>query len=413
MASQVTPQIWFTCTPVRFPGNKGFFERDSGLLCKGFQAVGVSCRAIMPGPLMHDDCIDDLIRTEYRNLEDPTWWRSQKGEGVVLYAWGAARYFPVARAIRQAGYKLVSHIDSSGTFGILAGPMDYWRALWRIQTALGLTPSSLAIFLAKFFSSFTWSLLKHDWGRARHLRQADLIGAVSPLAAQRIRKACRWYGGEALASRVRLLPHPVGLHMNYASQAKSPRIVAVGRWLPEDWRQKNPFLLMEVMACLLAARSDLECVVVGRMQEEWKAEFLKKVGVHRRRLRLLGQVPNQDLSALLQTTQVALCTSTHESFHIASAEALCCGCSIVAPGLPELPSLRWFTGENSGRLAFPNAMSLAQAVLKELDAWRVKTRSPEAISELWGRRLHADRVAAQIIQDVAMDSDSAQSSRSP
>jgi hypothetical protein len=75
--------------------------------------------------------------------------------------------------------------------------------------------------------------------------------------------------------------------------------------------------------------------------------------------------------------------------------------------------LRWFTGENSGRLAFPNAMSLAQAVLKELDAWRVKTRSPEAISELWGRRLHADRVAAQIIQDVAMDSDSAQSSRSP
>lgn len=389
---------WFTCTPVRFPGNQGFFERDSGLLCKGFQAIGIPSKAIMPGPPMEGDCTDDLIRTEYHNLEDPAWWRAQKGEGVVFYAWGAARYFPVARAIRQAGYKLVSHIDSSGTFGIAAGPMEYWRANWRIQNALGITPSSLTVFLAKFFSSFTWSWVKHDWGRARHLRQADLIGAVSPVAVDRIRRACRMYGGPELASRVRLIPHPVGLHMSYSGEAKSPRVIAVGRWLPEDWRQKNPALLLEVITRLLAARSDLECVVVGRMQEALRAKFLEAAGENCSRLRLLGHVPNRDLSAWLKSSQVALCTSTHESFHIASAEALCCGCSVVAPDFGELPSLQWFAGESCGQLGAPSAHAIAQAVLDELILWQNHRRNAKRIADIWGSRLHADQVARLILQ---------------
>jgi glycosyltransferase involved in cell wall biosynthesis len=347
---------------------------------------------------MEGDCTDDLIRTEYHNLEDPAWWRAQKGEGVVFYAWGAARYFPVARAIRQAGYKLVSHIDSSGTFGIAAGPMEYWRAIWRIQNALGVTPSSLIVFLAKFFSSFTWSWVKHDWGRARHLRQADLIGAVSPLAVDRIRRACRMYGGPELASRVRLIPHPVGLHMSYSGEAKSPQVVAVGRWLPEDWRQKNPALLLEVITRLLAARPDLECVVVGRMQEALKEKFLGAAGENRSRLRILGHVPNRDLSAWLKSSQVALCTSTHESFHIASAEALCCGCSLVAPDLSELPSFSWFTSEASGSLAPSNPGTLTRAVSNELSLWQNHGRDPVKISSLWGSRLHTDRVAEKTLK---------------
>ena len=352
----------------------------------------------MPGPPMEGDCTDDLIRTEYHNLEDPAWWRSLKGEGVVLYAWGAARYFPVARAIRQAGYRLVTHIDSSGTFGIAAGPMEYWRAIWRIQNALGVTPSSLTVFLAKFISSFTWSMVRHDCGRARHLRQADLIGAVSPLAVDRIRRASWIYGGSELASRVRLIPHPVGLHMTYSGEAKRPRIVSVGRWLPEDWRQKNPALLLEVMTRLLAARSDLECVVVGRMQEALKAKFLEAAGENRLRLRLLGHVPNQDLPTWLQGSRVTLCTSTHESFHIASAEALCCGCSVVAPALPELPSFAWFTSEASGCLAPSNPEALTRAVSNELSLWQDHGRDPSKISRLWGSRLHADRVAEKILE---------------
>jgi len=75
---------WLTCTPVAFRGGPGFFARDSGLLCKGFQAIGIHCRAIMPGPEMPNDRREDLIRTPYRNLESAAWWKESGAQGVVL-----------------------------------------------------------------------------------------------------------------------------------------------------------------------------------------------------------------------------------------------------------------------------------------------------------------------------------------
>ncbi|MEI6177930.1 MAG: hypothetical protein WCS43_13650, partial [Verrucomicrobiota bacterium] len=105
---------WFTCTPLRFKGDRTFFARDSGLLCKGFQEIGVACKAIMPGPPMDDDQTDDLIRTAYENLEDPAWWKTLNGEGVVFYGWGSGKYVKIVRAIKQADLLLVSHMDTAG-----------------------------------------------------------------------------------------------------------------------------------------------------------------------------------------------------------------------------------------------------------------------------------------------------------
>ena len=395
-----TSPRWLTCTPVRFPGDESFFARDSGLLCRGFQALGVPCQAVMPGPPLPGDCTRDLIRTAYRNLESPPWWRATGAEGVVLYAWGAARYFPVARAIRQAGLKLVCNLDTSGTFGILGGPLEYWGALWRIQNGLGISPRSLTVFGAKFLSSFTWSLLKHDLGRSRHLHQADLIGAVSPLAVERIRRVCRWYGGEALASRVRLIPHPVAMVMTYSNQIKKPRVVTVGRWTPEAWRQKNPFLLSEVATRVLHQNPRSEFVVVGAMEEGLRRRMLESAGSAADRIRITGRLSHPNLVDLYQVSQVSLCTSNHESFHISSAEALCCGCSVVAPSLPELPSFAWFTSEASGRLAARHPSALARAVLDELALWSQAGRDASQIAPPWCRRLHADRVAAGLLDQL-------------
>jgi len=388
---------FFTCTPVSFRGDPGFFARDSGLLCKGFQAIGVPCRAIMPGPEMPDDCREDLIRTPYQNLESAGWWKASGAQGVVLYAWGAPRYYPIARAIRQAGLKLVCNMDTSGTFGILGRPFEYWGAQWRILNGLGVSPSSVTMFFLKFLSSISWSLLKNDIGRARHLRQANLIGAVSPIAVQRIRRVCRWYGGTLLAAKVQLIPHAVSLHMNYAGHPKEPQIVCIGRWHSEDWRQKNPRLLLETAARVLSRNPKAEFVVVGSMDPSLQRQFSDLAERTQGRLRLAGRLPNQEIAGLLQTAQISFCSSNHESFHIASAEALCCGCSVVAPDLPELPSLKWFTQEDSGRLAPRHPESLAQAVQEELTSWQEGHRDPAKIAEKWGRRLYADRVAAQIL----------------
>ena len=71
---------WFTCTPVAFGGGPDFFARDSGLLSRGFQAIGVDSRAVMPGDPAADD-EPDLIRTAYADLENQDWWRGHDLDG--------------------------------------------------------------------------------------------------------------------------------------------------------------------------------------------------------------------------------------------------------------------------------------------------------------------------------------------
>jgi hypothetical protein len=111
---------WFTCTPVAFGGGVDFFARDSGLMCRGLQAIGCESMAVMPGPPQDDDD-SSLIRTDYGNLESPDWWKSQKLDGVVLYAWGSPKFRKVAEAIHQAGIFLVLNQDNGGLISPWAG----------------------------------------------------------------------------------------------------------------------------------------------------------------------------------------------------------------------------------------------------------------------------------------------------
>ena len=115
---------WFTCTPVAFGGGPDFFTRDSGLLCRGFQGLGMASMAVMPGPRQPEDQAD-LIRTDYANLESADWWRSLNLDGVVLYAWGQPRFRKVAAAIRAADVTLVLNQDNGGLVSPLAGFRDW------------------------------------------------------------------------------------------------------------------------------------------------------------------------------------------------------------------------------------------------------------------------------------------------
>ena len=120
---------FFTCTPVAFGGGADFFTRDSGLLCRGFQALGIDSRAVMPGARKPEECAD-LLRTDYKNLESAEWWRAQDLDGVVLYAWGRPRFRKVAAAIHNAGIFLVLNQDNGGLVSPLAGLRDWLAEQW-------------------------------------------------------------------------------------------------------------------------------------------------------------------------------------------------------------------------------------------------------------------------------------------
>jgi Glycosyl transferases group 1 len=381
---------WFTCTPVAFGGGEDFFARDSGLMCRGLQAIGCESMAVMPGPQQEGDAAD-LIRTDYQNLESAAWWKEQRLDGMVLYAWGSPRYRKVAEAIHQAGIFLVLNQDNGGLISPLAG-FGGWLAEQRIMAG------SPADFLKRTTRGLAGVFLT-DPPRAAHLKAGDLIACVSPAAVRHYQKLCARYGGKFLADRVTLLPHPVETEFRLEkSVAKKFRQVAcVGRW--QDLVQKRPRLLMEVIAPLVKNDSSVTVEIAGAVTPALAAWHAALDDDARGRVRLRGVLDRHQLAELLRASQVFYSPSAYESFGIAAGEALCCGCSLVAGSSPSLGSFEWFVSENSGKLAQENnARGQLQALHLELDAWSRGERDAHRISKIWCDRLHADRVAARTLE---------------
>ena len=381
---------WFTCTPVAFGGGPDFFARDSGLLCRGFQARGCESCAVMPGERQAGDDAD-LIRTDYANLESAGWWKSHHLDGVVLYAWGSPKYRKVAAAIREAGIFLVLNQDNGGLISPLAGFGGWLEEQW-------IMAANWRSFVKLVTRGLTFGLLAIDPLRARHLKQGNVIACVSPAAAEHYRKLCHIYGGEHLAKRVVFIPHPVELGFHDANSAtnKSRQVVCVGRW--QDHLQKRPQLMQAVLQQLTENDLEVRVEVIGTSTAEVVAWHRSLGSGMQDRVHLRGKLDREQLAGVLRDSQVFYSPSAYESFGIAAGEALCCGCSVVAGRSVSMASFEWFVAMDSGHLAVPDDVEgHLQALREELACWDQGQRDSAAIAKSWGKALHADEVAARVL----------------
>lgn len=386
---------WFTCTPVAFGGGADFFARDSGLLCRGFQALGIESRAVMPGePRAEDEA--DLIRTDFNNLESAEWWKRLGLDGVVLYAWGSPRFRKVAAAIHRAGIFLVLNQDHGGVVSPLAGLRPWLGEQW-ILAGRGRGAFAWLRFGKLVLRGLSVGLFLTDPLRAAHLRNGDVIACVSPKAAEHFRRVCRVYGGTGLMDRVVVVPHSVESRFRYDGRVKRRLVACVGRW--QDGVQKRPWLLMETIGALVAGDERVVVVIAGqatRELEHWHRHLTENL---RERVQLRGRVDRDELAGILRDSQVFYSPSAFESFGIAAAEALCSGCSVVAGRSVSMTSFEWFVADNSGTLAAgDDAAGHLAAVTHELSLWERGMRDPEGIARVWGERLHAGRVAARVLE---------------
>lgn len=387
----------FTCTPVAFGGGPDFFARDSGLVCRGLQAIGVDSRAVMPLPAGTDDEAD-LIRVDYACLESPSWWRSLNIDAVILYAWGHPKFRHVAAAIRKAGIFLVLNQDNGGFVSPLAGMRGWLREQW-ILTGQGRTTTSWMRAIVQVLRGLGPGLLLTDPRRALHLRQGDVIACVSPAAAERYRRLCRSYGGIRLARRVTVLPHAVEPLFRCSGNIKHPRIVCVGRW--EDQVQKRQHLMMTVLERTLAENSSATAVVVGRSTPQLDAWHARLTPPLRERITLAGRLDRPSLATLLDGSQLFYSASAFESFGIAAAEALCSGCSVVGNRSVSMAAFEWFTSADSGTLTDDDSPAAhARAIRHELEAWSAGRRDPLRIADHWGALLHTEPIARTIVTHV-------------
>lgn len=389
---------WYTCTPVSFGGGPDFFCRDSGLVCKGLQSLGLSCKSIMPLPEHSGDVIDDLIRTDVGNLNDTEWWRNIGAEKVILYSWAYYKYKRIAEAARESGAKVLVNLDGGGIISPKATPVAHLRAVMGRQIRLH---GPLLGTLLGISSSMAYHLsipIFQEPGRIAHLQAAKAIGCISPGSLVLWRLWAQAYAPE-LVERMHVVPNPVVESLKYdPAVEKQDSVIAVGRW--DDEEMKRPAFLAGAISEVAKRRSTTEFHIYGspgRMLPRWHAELPITI---RKRVYLHGKVFHGEIVNAFMRSRVGLCSSSHEGSHVASEEALCAGASIVAPLRVELNALLWYVSHNSGLLsAEDSARGLAETLLLELEGWDSGKRDPVSISNYWFAILSSSAVARKI-QDL-------------
>ncbi len=357
----------YTCTPVAFHANDWFFIRDSGLICRTLRTLGAESKVIMPLPHYHDDIQDEVLRTEYKNLESVAWWKSLQIDGLVLYSWGAPRYRKIAEAVHKAGIRLVVHMDSSGDF-------------------VGVFPNGTSLF-RKLLTRCRVKL--QDIFRARHLSYADVI-TMCPDAAQAISRMT-FYNAD-IAEKCYPMPCPVNPLCAYNGEIKQDIILCIGRW--DDTFQKRPEVLMQTLEHLYASPLSAETHIYGTITDDLSLWLNSLSPDIKNKIKLNGNIPNSQLWQVYKEAKIIFCPSRYEGSHNVSAEALCCGCSVVTSNRPiPLRDVLWYTTKDSGTISQEDTPeSLAEAIRHELQQWQNNRRDPQAIAKAWQPHFHAAQV---------------------
>jgi hypothetical protein len=386
---------WYTCTPVSFSGGPDFFARDSGLICKGLQSLGLKCKAIMPLPSHAGDAETDLLRTDAANLTRSEWWQDIRADRVVLYSWGAPEYKNVARAIRDSGAKLFINMDTSGTISPIVTPSIVFGALLGRGVRQRGPVIGTIYGLIRFLALLVYQPFYVEPERIEHLKAASAIGCISPAALTLMRLWARTFAPE-LVEKMHLVPHPISMDIEFIPiDTKRDQVISIGRW--DDEEQKRPQLLGATIEEAAQRRNTTEFHIYGapgRFLPIWHGGLSGEI---KNRVFLHGKVAHNELVLALKSSRIGLCTSSHESSHIASEEALCAGGSIVGPFRKELNALLWYVSHDSGQLAVSDTHAgIAETLLLELDAWDRGERDPVEVSRYWRNQLSAKAVAEKI-----------------
>lgn len=391
----------FTCTPVRFGGDADFMARDSGLFSSGLCAIGVESRPIIAGPPMEGDD-PRVLRADVKDMEKASWWKAMNLDGLVFYSWAWPRFNGIAQAIRDAGIPLLVSMDTSGLLSPLANPGEWLRAVTGVymhkQPGLAGKAREAIKALAEWIGS------PQSRGRLAHYEAATVVAAVTPHGALWIPNEPRRLGRPELAEKFIYLPHPQSPGFTYDGTQKEKIVISVGRWRREDWGQKNPRVLLNTCQLFLSSRPDWRAMIIGSGAPQLPEMLGLDAGIFGGRIKFIDRVKPEVLPDHYRQASIGLWSSRWEGQQGAAAQALCCGCSVVAISSAPNNCFRHYISRESGRLATRNEpRALADELILEADAWERGERNPERISNAWTGEFHAPEVARRALKALGLD----------
>ena len=207
----------------------------------------------------------------------------------------------------------------------------------------------------------------------------DSIRVESEMALENTRKRLRSLHQAETAERVVLATHPVpdAYRWDRSRIEKRNRIVCVAL----DWRnpRKGGRELAKALARVLPG-SGWDAVVVGKHADEVADETTTAKQLVRPVLEADASV----LEPIYKESKIFVTASGAEEAPNVVQEALVSGCSVVFP--PELVHLDSIVRAGAGTMSrHRTCRSIAEAILREMDAWESGARDPDDIFRRLGR----------------------------
>lgn len=378
--------------PLVYGDDYGFWNRDVGLVVRTLRSMGHDAWLVAlydPGQTPGPD--KPVIRATLKELGDPAWWQKQQPDALIINTWAAPRYEALRAAALSVNKPLIEKLD---TDGVKSPKIWFSRYLLRDIVAYKFSDpwyQKAKVFLeaiARTLVAYTLPGLL-DRKMVRGMSRVPVFAAETPLAVARVKRFLRLFGAAPMP-RVVTISHPANTSQMRLKPGdiKENIVVAVGRW---DEAVKGWPLLLEIAKRFLAIRPDWKMAVIGGLPR-FSAKARKELHSLRDRLILAGPLEHQQLSEWNRKAKIYLLTSHCETFNIAAAEALCCGCSVVGPS--QIASASYFAGCQSGTPSHLRTSDhMTDALVAESDEWEDNKRDPLKISQASLQNFDAETVA--------------------
>ena len=319
-----------------------FWPRDLGLLTKTFRELGHDAYLVVhpatePLPLstfapshIPTSAASNINHPTSKILDEPVlwpspsqvrdkqWWQSHNPDLVILGLWTRPKYNPIRRAALSVTPHVIERADSDGMRTASCGLLTYAKRRFDyFRDRTYRWPSPLSI-LTSFFYSFA-SILATPWVEYRLKKTLELLPSIlveTPPATALWKSLATHLGVDP--SKIHCVPHPIQTDIFKFDPAipKKNQIISVGRW---DSYQKNLPLLLKNLRVFLNKNPTWTSLVIG--------SGLPTKSPHPR-ITFLPPLSPHDLARHMQESKIFLSSSRYESFGLAAAEAVACGCLV-------------------------------------------------------------------------------------
>lgn len=319
-------------------------------------------------------------------------WLKNNSEAIVIYHARGKSNVPLMEKMKLGGKKVILKLDSDGKIG------------YPLQRHHHRVPLRERLTIANLISDAYWRLAPESLKRRKHAafaaeitKQIELCNATvieSPEALSNLNYFLSAWGRSDLIKKTHFIPNPVTPEFVEGEIGKKENIaVTHGRW--DDYTVKNTAVMVETVVEFLTQRQDYRFIIFGGGMDRVKKLLDVASQNVKDRITIYGFIEHEKVEGILKGAKILFVPSRWESFSIASAEALCSGCSIV--GTPA-EALRYFSMQGfSGSISATfDKEAIFAALLQDALKWDNDEYNPEKTASFWRPILDRKSVAKSI-----------------